>query len=66
MYLTYLKKKVLTKAQRQKLIKILSSLSDLDASRREFKQIKDIFVPPVVENEDEDEDEDEDDEDEDE
>jgi hypothetical protein len=62
--LGYLKKKVLTAAQRQKLISYVSELYSLDSSRREFKQIKDLFIPSKN-DEDDDEDNDEDDEDDD-
>ena len=54
--LAYLKKTVLTDGQRQKLIGIVGTLASLDSSRREFKQIQEIFIPPTDDDE-EDEDE---------
>ena len=55
--LIYLKKKVLTDGQRKKLIDIISTLSNLDSSRREFKQIQELFVPSSDDDDDDEDDE---------
>ena len=38
-------------------VQIVDDLSNLDSRRREFKHIKELFVPSADEDEDEDEDE---------
>ena len=55
--LIYLKKTILSDGQRQKVIQLVDDLSNLDSRRREFKHIKELFVPSADEDEDEDEDE---------